>query len=172
MSRLRDCRERAGYSQKQVALILKVKAPSVSNWEKGKTRPTRDNLEKLADLYHVSVDFLMERNNTEKKSVRIPVLGTIPAGIPLQEIEDIRDWEEIPPEWLSGGKEYFLRPRYLPRFYAFTHLVPSIICTHGGASFRAGSRVILGQKCPPVRVGLCHPWSRRITPSYSLGMSA
>ena len=62
VSRLRDCRERAGYSQKQVALILKVKAPSVSNWEKGKTRPTRDNLEKLADLYHVSVDFLMERN--------------------------------------------------------------------------------------------------------------
>ena len=50
MSRLRDCRERAGYSQKQVALILKVKAPSVSNWEKGKTRPTRDNLEKL-DFY-------------------------------------------------------------------------------------------------------------------------
>ncbi len=62
MTRLRECREKAGYSQKQVAVILKIAAPSVSNWENGKTNPTHENLARLADLYHVSVDYLMGRD--------------------------------------------------------------------------------------------------------------
>ena len=41
------------------------------------------------------------------KSVRIPVLGTIPAGIPIEAIEDVLDWEEISIEMTRGGKEYF-----------------------------------------------------------------
>ena len=39
--------------------------------------------------------------------VRIPVLGNIPAGIPLSAIEDIEGWEELSPDMLRGGKEYF-----------------------------------------------------------------
>ena len=35
------------------------------------------------------------------------MLGTIPAGIPLEAISDILDYEEIPTEWLQGNKEYF-----------------------------------------------------------------
>ena len=54
-------------------------------------------------------------------SYRIPVLGTIPAGIPLEAIEDIQDWEEIPAAWGSGDRQYFglrvkgdsMYPRYL-----------------------------------------------------------
>src|SRR5699024_8357165 len=39
---------------------------------------------------------------TSSSSYRIPVLGTIPAGIPLEAIEDILDWEEIPAAWATG----------------------------------------------------------------------
>ena len=31
----------------------------------------------------------------------------MPAGIPLEAVEDILDWEEIPSSICSGGKEYF-----------------------------------------------------------------
>ena len=62
MMRLRECREKAGYSQKQVAVILKLSGPSVSNWENGKTNPTHENLARLADLYQVSVDYLLGRD--------------------------------------------------------------------------------------------------------------
>lgn len=62
MYRLKECREMRGLSQKEVAATLKVSAPSVSNWESEKTRPTHDNLEKLADLYGVSVDYLLGRD--------------------------------------------------------------------------------------------------------------
>lgn len=43
----------------------------------------------------------------EPISVRIPVLGSIPAGIPLEAVEDVVDWEDIPIEWTKGGKEFF-----------------------------------------------------------------
>lgn len=38
---------------------------------------------------------------------RIPVYGTIPAGIPVTAIQDIEDYEEIDPSMLRGGKRYF-----------------------------------------------------------------
>ncbi len=40
-------------------------------------------------------------------SIRIPVLGSVPAGLPLEAIEDIIDWEELPASMASGGREYF-----------------------------------------------------------------
>ena len=55
-------------------------------------------------------------------AVRIPVLGSVPAGIPLEAVEDILDWEEIPASMCSGDREYFalqvqgdsMWPDYLP----------------------------------------------------------
>lgn len=61
MTRLKECRERARYTQKQVAVTLGIAAPSVANWESGKTYPSHENLVRLADLYGVSVDYLLGR---------------------------------------------------------------------------------------------------------------
>lgn len=38
---------------------------------------------------------------------QIPVLGSIPAGVPIEAVEDIIGYEEIPADWLKGGREYF-----------------------------------------------------------------
>lgn len=73
MYRLKECREMRGLSQKEVAATLKVSAPSVSNWESEKTRPTHDNLEKLADLYGVSVDYLLGRDVPAETQIEKPV---------------------------------------------------------------------------------------------------
>ena len=64
MDRLRFCREQKGMSQKQVALEIGVKAPTVSQWESGIKKPSRDNLAKLADLFGVTADYLMEREES------------------------------------------------------------------------------------------------------------
>ena len=69
MTRLRECRENARLSQKYVAISLGVSAPSVANWERGKTNPTHENIVKLADLYGVSVDYLLGRTDKENKTV-------------------------------------------------------------------------------------------------------
>lgn len=41
------------------------------------------------------------------KVVRIPVLGAIPAGRPLEAVEDIIDYIDIPESWQAGDRKYF-----------------------------------------------------------------
>ena len=59
MNRIKEVREQRGLTQKYVALSLGVKGPSVSAWESGKTFPSAENLAALAELYGVSIDYLM-----------------------------------------------------------------------------------------------------------------
>ena len=61
--RLVELRVSHGYSQKLIAVTLKVAQPVVSRWEKGITEPSKKNLAKLADLYGVTTDYLMGRND-------------------------------------------------------------------------------------------------------------
>ncbi|MFR4336893.1 MAG: hypothetical protein ACLT33_01435 [Lachnospira pectinoschiza] len=41
------------------------------------------------------VQMNVEADNIEKKGLQIPVLGSVPAGVPIEAIEDIIDYEEI-----------------------------------------------------------------------------
>ena len=61
--RFREAREAKGMSQKYVALTLGVKPPNVSRWEAGVTYPSIENLIALANLYDVSVDYLLGLDN-------------------------------------------------------------------------------------------------------------
>lgn len=45
----------------------------------------------------------------KEKGIRIPVLGRVVAGIPVEAIEEIIDWEEIPQKLASTGKFFALR---------------------------------------------------------------
>ena len=79
----------------------------INNVERGQT-PSVAKVQMLADYLGVTVsDLLGERTPTRGDVLRIPVLGTIPAGVPLEAIEDILDWEELPAAWGDGGREYF-----------------------------------------------------------------
>lgn len=59
MTRIKEARIKAGLQQKEVALTLGVRAPSICAWESGKTKPTAKNIEALSNLYHVSTDYLL-----------------------------------------------------------------------------------------------------------------
>lgn len=49
----------------------------------------------------------VKANLVPPKSAVVMVYGTIPAGVPMEMIEDVLDTEEIPVEMLKGGKQYF-----------------------------------------------------------------
>lgn len=72
---------------------------AVKNISKGLNMP----LQELLNIIDDEQEFIVNQN----KSIRIPVLGSIPAGIPMEMIEDIVDWEDISEEMLKGGKRYF-----------------------------------------------------------------
>lgn len=59
MYNFRKCREEKGVTQQFVALSLGVKAPSVNEWESGKSNPNLKNLIALARLLNVSIDYLL-----------------------------------------------------------------------------------------------------------------
>lgn len=62
-NRLKELRKKNGYSQKQLANRLGVSPALISAYETGSRLPSYDNLLSLANIYHVSTDFLLGRNS-------------------------------------------------------------------------------------------------------------
>lgn len=108
MLRLRELRKQRGVSQVDLSKVIGVAQPTYSGWESGKFQIDDENKIKLADYFGVTVDYLMGRDGIPQpvKGVRIPIYGSVPAGIPLEAIENIEGYEEITPALASKG-EYF-----------------------------------------------------------------
>lgn len=53
MNIIRELRKKAGIQQKELALIVGVSQPTLSDWEKGKKDPAPENLKKLAEYFNV-----------------------------------------------------------------------------------------------------------------------
>ena len=64
--RIRDLREDNDYSQKIVADLLSVHQTTYSSYELGKLEIPLESLEKLADFYRVSVDYLLGRTDVKE----------------------------------------------------------------------------------------------------------
>lgn len=122
-------------NMKQVDLCNKsgIDKALISNYLSGKYKAKQDKLHKLAIALDVSEGWLMgydvdmDRDwlpdnledlsdikidnaryiETTTKTVKIPLLGKVPAGIPIEAIEEILGYEEIPASMLSGGENYF-----------------------------------------------------------------
>lgn len=58
-TRLRAAREAAGLSQGQVAKLMNMHRPTISEMEAGNRRITADELAKLADLYDAKLSWLL-----------------------------------------------------------------------------------------------------------------
>ena len=69
----------------------------VTNMKRKGTMPSVEKIRLLANYLGVTTSELLgEASGSSSSGIRVPVLGTIPAGIPLEAIEDILDWEERP----------------------------------------------------------------------------
>lgn len=67
MVNLKIERIKAGLTQKEVAEKLNVSINTVSNWETGAKKITVDKLLTLADMFGVSTDYLLGRNQENKR---------------------------------------------------------------------------------------------------------
>jgi len=107
---LKRLRKRDGISQKILAKNFGIAQSTVGMWESGNNVPEYRTLLKLADYFQVPVAELTgEPVGNKLKPTRIPVLGSVPAGIPVEAAEDILDFEEITPELASTGEFFGLR---------------------------------------------------------------
>ena len=98
---------------------LKFPYSTVTDWINGNSYPNIGRIEILANYFNIEKSDLIEKRSLKKN--RIPVLGKIPAGIPIEMIEDVIDYEDISEEMLKGDREYFglkvsgdsMTPKYL-----------------------------------------------------------
>ncbi len=61
--RLRELRIQSKMTQREIAIYLGIAQPSYIRYENGKSEPTLECLVKIANLYDVSVDYLLGRSN-------------------------------------------------------------------------------------------------------------
>ena len=59
--RLKELRLQHGFSQEELAEKIGIKRNSYSDWENGKCKPNYEKLEKIADFFGVSLDWLFGR---------------------------------------------------------------------------------------------------------------
>ena len=112
-------------SRVDVCSDLDIPYSTFTDWCNGNIYPRIDKIEMLANYFEIKKSDLVEDNTNKKEnnsnSAVVFVYGSIPAGIPMECIEDIIDTEEIPVEMLKGGKQYFglkvkgnsMEPEYL-----------------------------------------------------------
>jgi repressor LexA len=134
--RLRALRQDMGLSQEEIAKKIGVSRPAYVNYEQGKSRPTR-KLEELSALFNVTSDYIMGfsdnphvtpfGNQTPLFSCyapqrpiqltppepinhahyKIPILGAVSAGEPIETIEDICGYEYLDDRYENDGYRYF-----------------------------------------------------------------
>lgn len=101
---------------------IKFYKSHLSQYVNGKSKPDNEKIFLLAKVFGVSEAWLLgydvprnkvtEENNENNKSsqgIKIAVLGTVPAGIPIAAVEDILDYEEIPKSWENQGEFFGLK---------------------------------------------------------------
>lgn len=109
---IKRARELKGLTQDELAKRMGYKSRStIARIENGDNDVSQSKLKKFAEILDVSIDFLLDDGNKKmqiphSRGIRIPILGRVVAGIPLEAITDIEGYEEITPKMASLG-EYF-----------------------------------------------------------------
>lgn len=102
-NRLKELRKNKGVTQQEIANLVGISQNNFSYWENGKVKIDNESLDKLAEYFGVSVDYLLGRtddNNTTNARLynipgvspigrhRIPMLGKVACGEPIYADED------------------------------------------------------------------------------------
>lgn len=110
---LKEIRKRNGLTQQQVANKLGINQQSYARCENVDIKTiSPERLIELAKILNTNVETILGLNQNKKQNgIQIPVLGTIPAGIPIEAIEEILDYEEIPQSMAQKGDFFGLKVR-------------------------------------------------------------
>ena len=106
--RLKFLRKQKDVTQEELAARAGVGKQAISQYERGIRTPDYETLGALSDFFNVSTDYLIGKSDVTIRLLdtddlaklnnqphRIPVLGRVAAGIPIEMVEEVIDWEEI-----------------------------------------------------------------------------
>ncbi|MCR5518382.1 MAG: XRE family transcriptional regulator [Lachnospiraceae bacterium] len=107
---LKSKREELHLTLTDVAELVGVNVSTIMRWENGDiANMKRDKILKLAKALKLSPSVIMGwEDDTAPKPIRIPVLGRVSAGIPIEAIEEIIDYEEVDGSTAAPGELFGL----------------------------------------------------------------
>ena len=135
--RLRALRKERKISQGALAAQLGISQQAVGKWETGRSTPDPGTLRKIADLFGVSADGLLGRDDAHSApvwpgaEVLVPVLGTVKAGYDAYAFEE--DYGSEPAN-VKNPRDYFylivrgdsMEPRISSGALALVHSQPDV----------------------------------------------
>lgn len=105
---LKLLKEAKDLTQQQLADKLSISRSTIGMYENGSREPDFETLEIIADFFNVDMGRLIG-NLSPKKGKWIPVLGLVRAGIPMDAVENILDYEEISEDMARQGEFFALQ---------------------------------------------------------------
>lgn len=111
-ARIKSTRESLKLTKRELAKRIGVHESSINKYEKGLVDIPLSKITELARVLNVTESYLMGWEDNDKEApqgIKIPVLGTVAAGIPISAVEDILDYEEIPQSWQNQGEFFGLK---------------------------------------------------------------
>ncbi len=102
---------RAKLSQKELANALFVTQQAVGRWEVNSSSPNPETVVKIAEILGITSSELLGDNLPPPSpgGTWVPVLGDVAAGVPIETMEHILDYEEIDQQTASSGEFFALR---------------------------------------------------------------
>lgn len=122
--RVKHLRVSMNLSLRQLSKLTGISPSAIHAYEMGIRNAGHEALEALSDVFNCDVNYLLGKTNVKNSvadklgydslyeayinsPLRVPVLGYVAAGIPIDAITDILDYEELSPEMVKDGSEYF-----------------------------------------------------------------
>ena len=108
-------RKELGITLEDIGRYVGVSKATVQRWETGSiSNMRRDRIKKLSEILKVSPDMLLAEETaaeeyTTPSVVKIPVIGTVAAGVPIVAQEDVLGWEEVPAQWVKNDTLFALK---------------------------------------------------------------
>lgn len=111
---------KSGKTQKEICKDLGIAETTFSGWVRAVTYPRIDKIEKMANYFGIEKSDLVEdktkkdndkslSNGSRAHGIKIPILGRVVAGIPIEAVTDIEGYEEITADMASRGDFFALR---------------------------------------------------------------
>lgn len=112
-----------GVDQKRFAAEIGVSPTTVTDWKTGKSHSFFKKINVIAAVLATPLEWILTGTGYSSKAeaamrdgsihkphgVKIPVLGNVAAGVPIEAVEEILDYEEIEPELAATGEFFGLR---------------------------------------------------------------
>ena len=104
-SRLKYYRKRDGLTQEEVAKRLGLRKSTICNYENDYSEPNMENLQKIAELFHVTLDEIIGITPTVHEPGLMPLATALPV-LSLSSAEPTGEEISLPSSFLKSG-DYF-----------------------------------------------------------------